>query len=197
VERTRTHNLAVGSVCKLRAETLPTQPPRHPLSFRLTGVPDESLRGNSLELTGKRRVTCHVCLSSSGRSKITPGFTRGKFADTPRLGLGLRCSDCSELGKRDDCAVIIGDNNAQSSLITTAGDSRGVEHYTALLRSSDCKWRLFSSTSIIICDRLKLYCTLNITSLVSGSWAELKNKLVGDYEINLCQHKQLIVDLGN
>jgi len=29
-ERTRTHNLAVGSVCKLRAETLPTQPPRHP-----------------------------------------------------------------------------------------------------------------------------------------------------------------------
>jgi len=31
VERTRTHNLAVGSVCKLRAETLPTQPPRHPL----------------------------------------------------------------------------------------------------------------------------------------------------------------------
>jgi len=28
VERTRTHNLAVGSVCKLRAETLPTQPPR-------------------------------------------------------------------------------------------------------------------------------------------------------------------------
>ena len=30
MERTRTHNLAVGSVCKLRAETLPTQPPRHP-----------------------------------------------------------------------------------------------------------------------------------------------------------------------
>ena len=29
MERTRTHNLAVGSVCKLRAETLPTQPPRH------------------------------------------------------------------------------------------------------------------------------------------------------------------------
>ena len=31
MERTRTHNLAVGSVCKLRAETLPTQPPRHPM----------------------------------------------------------------------------------------------------------------------------------------------------------------------
>ena len=29
MERTRTHNLAVGSVCKLRAETLPTQRPRH------------------------------------------------------------------------------------------------------------------------------------------------------------------------
>jgi len=33
VERTRPHNLAVGSVCKLRAETLPTQPPRHPLQI--------------------------------------------------------------------------------------------------------------------------------------------------------------------
>ena len=31
MERTRTHNLAVGSVCKFRAETLPTQPPRHPV----------------------------------------------------------------------------------------------------------------------------------------------------------------------
>ena len=29
MERTRTHNLAVGSVCKLRAETLPTQPLRY------------------------------------------------------------------------------------------------------------------------------------------------------------------------
>ena len=35
MERTRTHNLAVGSVCKLRAETLPTQPPRHP-NYTLT-----------------------------------------------------------------------------------------------------------------------------------------------------------------
>ena len=126
-------------ICELLFTSASSASRQFQLSFRLTGVPDESLRGNSLELTGKRRVTCHVCLSSSGRSKITPGFTRGKFADTPRLGLGLRCSDCSELGKRDDCAVIIGDNNAQSSLITTAGDSRGVEHYTALLRSSDCK----------------------------------------------------------
>ena len=33
MERTRTHNLAVGSVCKLRAETLPTQPPRQPTSY--------------------------------------------------------------------------------------------------------------------------------------------------------------------
>ena len=36
MERTRTHNLAVGSVCKLRAETLPTQPPRHPTATRVT-----------------------------------------------------------------------------------------------------------------------------------------------------------------
>ena len=34
MERTRTHNLAVGSISKLRAKTLPTQPPRHPNVIR-------------------------------------------------------------------------------------------------------------------------------------------------------------------
>ena len=37
MERTRTHNLAVGSVCKLRAETLPTQPPRQHLHVARAG----------------------------------------------------------------------------------------------------------------------------------------------------------------
>ena len=48
MERTRTHNLAVGSVCKLRAETLPIQPPRHrclsPCYCFEVGKPDEMIK---------------------------------------------------------------------------------------------------------------------------------------------------------
>ena len=43
MERTRTHNLAVGSVCKLRAETLPTQPPRHPTDDTSHGTTERNL----------------------------------------------------------------------------------------------------------------------------------------------------------
>ena len=53
MERTRTHNLAVGSVCKLRAETLPTQPPRQPVykaykAWLLTLLVTDALRGLTL-----------------------------------------------------------------------------------------------------------------------------------------------------
>ena len=61
MERTRTHNLAVGSVCKLRAETLPTQPPRHPdekgelLIFRFVTVYSD--RGKEMK--------CHAMVSAA------------------------------------------------------------------------------------------------------------------------------------
>jgi len=65
VERTRTHNLAVGSVCKLRAETLPTQPPRQPELNRLMA---ERWRDTS--------PPHRACLSIATRRLIRPKTTR-------------------------------------------------------------------------------------------------------------------------